>query len=169
MQEITAVEREGDRIACEILHGQVGGGSPLDAADVHALTFALDEVVDLAEEAANRLGLYRVEAAMDEAVDIAEVFVLATRELAAALESLADGAEVSDRLIEVHRLEQEADRLVRGGGRILRRRDRPHDRHPLEGHLRIARGRRRCLRHGRESARGCPAQARRRVRGTTHG
>jgi predicted phosphate transport protein (TIGR00153 family) len=111
--EIVDAEHEGDRIAHDILHRLAEHGSPLDAADVHALATALDDIVDHAEEAADRLSLYRVEAATDQAVEIADVLVLATREVAAALEALGDGGDLSTRLIEVHRLENEADRLVR--------------------------------------------------------
>ena len=39
----------------------------LDAADVHALAGALDDIVDYAEEAADQLGLYGVEAPMEQA------------------------------------------------------------------------------------------------------
>ena len=111
---IVAAEHEGDRIAHDILRRLAEHGSPLDAADVHALTRALDDVVDHAEEAAALLGLYRIDAAMDQAVELAEILVLAAREVAAALVELGDGAGVGERLIEIHRLENEADQLVRG-------------------------------------------------------
>jgi hypothetical protein len=52
-------EHEGDRIAHEILSRLAERGTALDAADVHALTGALDNIVDYAEEAADQLGLYR--------------------------------------------------------------------------------------------------------------
>jgi predicted phosphate transport protein (TIGR00153 family) len=111
--EIVDAEHAGDRIVHDILHRLAERGSPLDAADVHALACALDDIVDHAEDAASRLSLYRVEAATDQAVELAEVLVLATREVAAALEALGDGGDLSARLIEIHRLENEADRLVR--------------------------------------------------------
>jgi uncharacterized protein len=111
--DIAAAEHEGDRIAYDILRRLAERGSPLDAADVHALACALDDIVDYAEEAADRLSLYRVEATMDQAVDIARVLVLAAGEVAAALEGLRDGDDLAHRLIEIHRLENEADRLVR--------------------------------------------------------
>ena len=67
-------EHEGDRIA----HDDPAAGSPsmapaapLDAADVHALAGALDDIVDYAEEAADQLGLYGVEATMEQARQIA--------------------------------------------------------------------------------------------------
>ena len=111
--EIVDAEHAGDRIAHDILHRLAERGSPLDAADVHALACALDDIIDHAEEAADRLSLYRVEAATDQAVEIAEVLVLAAAEVAAALEGRRRRRSVGA-AIEVHRLENEADRIVRG-------------------------------------------------------
>jgi uncharacterized protein Yka (UPF0111/DUF47 family) len=113
LAEIGALERTGDRIAHEILRRVAQQSSPQDAADMHALAGALDDVVDHAEEAADRLALYRVEATTDQAVEITELLMLAAREVAFALESLAHGEELSQRLIEIHRLENHTDRIVR--------------------------------------------------------
>src|SRR5690349_16422987 len=59
-QDILACERRGDGIAHDILRrlAEHGARCALDSADVHALTGALDDVVDLAEEAADQLGLF---------------------------------------------------------------------------------------------------------------
>ena len=59
-----------------------------DAADVHALTGALDDIVDFAEEAADQLGRYGVEASMLPAQEIADVLVLASDELGSVLTGL---------------------------------------------------------------------------------
>jgi uncharacterized protein Yka (UPF0111/DUF47 family) len=45
---------------------------------------------------------------------MAEVLVLAAEEVLAALRDLRDGAELGARLVEIHRLENRADRIVRG-------------------------------------------------------
>jgi uncharacterized protein Yka (UPF0111/DUF47 family) len=119
LAEILAAERAGDRIAHEILRRVAQQSSPQDAADMHALAGALDDIVDHAEEAADRLALYRVEATTDQAVEMAEILVLAGREVALALESLAHGEELSQRLIEIHRLENDADRIVRAAVAVL--------------------------------------------------
>jgi len=115
-REILLCEQEGDRIAHDILH-RIAGQDPrrlaMDAADVHALTGALDDVVDHAEEAADQLGLYGVEATMEQANEMAEVLVLAAEKVAQGLRALRSGADLSPELIEVHRLENEADRIVR--------------------------------------------------------
>ena len=57
----------GSRTTSSTASACAGTGAPLDAADVHALAGALDDVVDYAEEAADQLGLYGVEAPMEQA------------------------------------------------------------------------------------------------------
>jgi uncharacterized protein Yka (UPF0111/DUF47 family) len=114
-REVLVCEREGDRIAHDILRhmAERGQACSLEPIDVHALTGALDDIVDYAEEAADRLGLYGVEASMEQAQQLAEVLVAAAAAVAAALYAWRAGDELADRLIEVHRLENDADRLVR--------------------------------------------------------
>ncbi len=115
-REILLCEQEGDRIAHDILHRLAesrGRRSPFDAADVQALAGALDDVVDYAEEAADQLGLYGVEAPMQQAQEIAEVLVGAAEHVAAGLRRLRNGGDLAPHLVEIHRLENEGDRLVR--------------------------------------------------------
>ncbi len=115
-REILLCEQEGDRIAHDILHRLAGNGrrrAALDAADVHALAGALDDIVDYAEEAADQLGLYGVEAPMEQAEQIAAVLVGCAEQVAAALRGLRSGADLSANLVEIHRLENEGDRLQR--------------------------------------------------------
>jgi uncharacterized protein Yka (UPF0111/DUF47 family) len=116
-REVLLCEREGDRIAHDILHRVAiqGRGCALDPVDVHALTGALDDIVDLAEEAADRLGLYGVEAPMEQAQRMSEVLVDAAGGVAAALHALRTGEDLSAHLVEIHRLENDADQLVRQG------------------------------------------------------
>ena len=115
-REILLCEQEGDRIAHDILHRLAVNGrrrTALDAADVHALTGALDDIVDHAEEVADQLGLYGVEAPMEQAEQLAAVLVGCAEQVAAALRGLRSGADLSSHLVEIHRLENEGDRLQR--------------------------------------------------------
>jgi uncharacterized protein Yka (UPF0111/DUF47 family) len=115
-RDILLCEQEGDRIAHDILYRLAGTGTrraALDAADVHALVGALDDIVDYAEEAADQLGLYGVEAPMEQAQHVADVLVGCSEHVAAALRGLRNGAELSPHLVEIHRLENEGDRLQR--------------------------------------------------------
>src|SRR4051794_17116939 len=113
--DIVRCEHDGDRIAHDIRArlAQHGTGGVLEPADVHALTGALDDIVDHAEEAADQLGLYGVEAPMEPAQQMAEVLVDAADQVAASLGELRDGEDINANLVEIHRLENQADSIVR--------------------------------------------------------
>src|SRR3954451_10092506 len=116
-REIYVCEQEGDRITHDILHRIAERGSKrshMDSADVHALSVALDDIVDYAEEPSDQLGRYGVEAPMSQAEEIAALLVAAAEEVAASLRQLRNGMELAPRLVEIHRIENEADQLVRG-------------------------------------------------------
>ncbi len=85
----------------------------MDVTDVHALTMALDDVVDHAEEAADELGRYGVEAPLEAAEALAEILHAATEQVESALTGFSSGWEISTPLSEIHRLEKRADVLVR--------------------------------------------------------
>ena len=115
--DVYKCEQEGDRITHAILRRLAEQGSErahMDASDVHALAVALDDVVDFAEEAADQLGRYGVEAPMEQAEAIGDLLVASAGEVTAALHELRNGMDLAEHLVEIHRLENEADQLVRG-------------------------------------------------------
>ncbi|HEY7933473.1 MAG TPA: DUF47 family protein [Solirubrobacteraceae bacterium] len=117
-QELKVCEREGDRITHDIIHRLTGGRrvrAPFDAGDGYALATALDDIVDYAEQACAQLGLYGVEASMEQAVEFTEVLVGSGEQIARALRCLRTGTELAPHLVEIHRLENEGDRLQRDG------------------------------------------------------
>ncbi|HWX52683.1 MAG TPA: DUF47 family protein [Solirubrobacteraceae bacterium] len=117
-QDLKVCEQEGDRITHDIIHRLAGSGrvrAPFDAGDGYALATALDDIVDHSEQAAAQLGLYGVEAPMEQAVEFTEVLVGAGEQIAQALRSLRTGTELGPHLVEIHRLENEGDRLQRDG------------------------------------------------------
>jgi uncharacterized protein Yka (UPF0111/DUF47 family) len=117
-EDLAACEREGDRITHDIIHRLNSGRrvrAPFDAGDGYALATALDDIVDHTEQAAAQLGLYGVEATMEQAVEFAEVLVAAGGQIVSALSRLHAGEEISTHLVEIHRLENEGDRLLRDG------------------------------------------------------
>jgi uncharacterized protein len=117
-QDLVRCEHEGDRITHDIIH-RLNGGRPrsmrptIDSTQGHQLATALDDIVDFAEEAADQLILYRIEAPMEQAIGLADVLVGACEQVSAALTSLRDDVDLSPRLVEIHRLENEGDRLSR--------------------------------------------------------
>jgi uncharacterized protein Yka (UPF0111/DUF47 family) len=117
-QDLKVCEQEGDRITHDIIHRLAARGrvrAPFSAGDGYALATALDDIVDHSEHAAAQLGLYRVEAPMEQAVEFADVLVGAGEQIAQALRSLRTGTELATHLVEIHRLENEGDRLQRDG------------------------------------------------------
>jgi uncharacterized protein len=118
-RDLLLSEQEGDRITHDIIHRlnrarpARSGKPPLDPADGHLLATALDDIVDFAEQAADELSLYAVEAPMEQAALIADVLVGAGEQVAQALRCLRSGAEIAPHLVEIHRLENEGDRLSR--------------------------------------------------------
>ena len=115
-RDLKVCEQEGDRITHDIIHRLAGRGrvaAPFDAGDGYALATALDDIVDHAEQAAAQMGLYGVEAPMEQAVEFTEVLVGAGEQIAQALRCLRTGGELGPHLVEIHRLENEGDRLQR--------------------------------------------------------
>jgi predicted phosphate transport protein (TIGR00153 family) len=87
--------------------------TPLDPEDILVLAHSLDEVVDLAEEAADKIDLYSVGEITDSAKELGEYLDNAGKELVKALDRLEDFNDIDPILSEIHRLENEGDRVTR--------------------------------------------------------
>jgi predicted phosphate transport protein (TIGR00153 family) len=113
-REIKAVENDGDRITHDILHRlNQTFVTPIDREDILQLASALDDVVDLTEEAADLLVLYKIEAAMDQAGVLARILLDACRQIAQGMPRLRSFDSISHYVVEIHRLENEGDRVSR--------------------------------------------------------
>jgi predicted phosphate transport protein (TIGR00153 family) len=113
-QEIKVCEQEGDRITHDIIdrlnHTFV---TPVDREDILALASALDDIVDYTEEVADYLGLYKIEAPMDQAIKLARVLKEACHQVEAAIPRLRGFRDISHYTVEINRLENEGDRITR--------------------------------------------------------
>src|ERR687892_1977189 len=113
-REILLAEQEGDRITHDIIQRLNSTFvTPLDGEDIYGLATQLDDIVDYIEETADFMGLYRVEAPMEQSLEMADVLVKACEQLAAALEDLRGFKDLEHYWIEIHRLENDGDRLYR--------------------------------------------------------
>jgi uncharacterized protein Yka (UPF0111/DUF47 family) len=114
-QDLRLCEQEGDRITHDLIHRLNSGRvrAPFDAGDGYRLATALDDIVDEAEQVADTLGLYAVEATMEAAVDLGDVLVGACEQVAHALRCMRTGNGLAPHLVEIHRLENEGDRIRR--------------------------------------------------------
>jgi uncharacterized protein Yka (UPF0111/DUF47 family) len=114
--ELVDCEHEGDRVTHDIIHLLHDGRSSrkvLDPLEGLQLATALDDIVDNAEQTADMLGIYHVEATMEHASLLADVLVAAGEQVAAALRMLRAGNDLAPHLVEIHRLENDGDRLSR--------------------------------------------------------
>jgi predicted phosphate transport protein (TIGR00153 family) len=112
--EIRAAEHEGDHITHDVIKRlNQTFVTPIDREDILHLTSALDDIVDYIEEVADYLGLYKIEAPMSQAQRLAGVLRDATRQIAAAIPLIRGFKDINEYMVEVHRLENEGDRIVR--------------------------------------------------------
>ena len=112
--EIKALEHEGDRVTRELvqlLNTQYV--TPFDREDILELATSTDDVVDYIEEACALLDLYGVKSATRQALDQCRILVGAVEHLAHALGALKELRGIPADLLELKRLEDEGDQVVR--------------------------------------------------------
>ena len=114
---ITELEHAGDAITHQImeqLHRTFV--TPLDREDIALLTERLDDVMDFIEDAANAMLLYRIEQPTTRAREMAAILVALTSELVLAVPHLRNRSkmkEILEHCVEINRLENEADAILR--------------------------------------------------------
>ena len=113
-KQVVDAEQEGDRITHAIIKRLNSTFvTPIDREDIYGLATQMDDIVDYTEEAADFLGLYKIEAPMSQAQELTKVLVAACEQLAAGLEHLRDFKDLDKYWIEIHRLENDGDRISR--------------------------------------------------------
>ena len=113
-RDVLKAESEGDRITHDIVRRLNSTFvTPIDREDIYGLATQLDDIVDYTEEVADFMGLYKIEAPMEQAHALTGVLVGACEQLAKALENLRGFTGLEPYWIEIHRLENEGDRISR--------------------------------------------------------
>src|ERR1700683_2543978 len=105
-RDILTCEHEGDRITHDIIdrlnHTSV---APIDREDILALASAMDDIVDYTEEVADYLGLYKIEAPMEQSIRLANVLKDAACEIAEAIPNLGGVGDISHQGGELNSLQ----------------------------------------------------------------
>jgi uncharacterized protein Yka (UPF0111/DUF47 family) len=112
--KVKDLEHEGDRLTAQLyqlINTQYV--TPFDREDIHDLARAIDDVVDHLEHASDLLGLYRVEAPMEQALEQCRLLIDATEHLADALANLRGLSGLQRHLAAIKRREDDGDRVVR--------------------------------------------------------
>jgi predicted phosphate transport protein (TIGR00153 family) len=113
-REILLCEQEGDHITADIVNRlNQTFVTPIEREDIVELATALDDVLDFAEEVADFMGLYKIEAPMEQAQRLAHILLQAAREISEAMPMLRTFGDLNPHTKEIHRLENDGDRVVR--------------------------------------------------------
>ena len=113
-RDVLVCEQEGDRITHDIIQRLNSTFvTPIDREDIYALASALDDIVDFVEEVSDFLGLYRIEAPMDRATEMARILHQSARAIAGAIPRLRTFKDIHHYTVEVNRLENDGDRVLR--------------------------------------------------------
>ena len=123
--EIKELEHEADRIVSELL-SQTNSLfiTPYDRDDLMTLAFAVDDVADAGENAAELFGLYSVETPTKQAIELCGLYVRASERLASLLANLKDLHGSSDEIRAIKEIEDQADDIARAARASLFKDDR---------------------------------------------
>jgi predicted phosphate transport protein (TIGR00153 family) len=113
-KQIEELEHVGDKITHQIIRKLNRTFiTPIDREDIHSLTVALDDVMDLIEAAAARMTQYKIKRATEEARRLAQVILKSAEEIVKAVSNLERLDDVMEHCIEINRLENVADDISR--------------------------------------------------------
>ena len=113
-RDILICEQEGDRITHDLIQRlNQTFVTPIDREDILELASALDDIVDFTEEVADYLGLYKIEAPMEQAQRLAHILLQACAPDRRGDAAAARLQDISHYTVEINRLENDGDRIVR--------------------------------------------------------
>jgi predicted phosphate transport protein (TIGR00153 family) len=114
-EQIKALETKGDEITHDIFTRlNQTFITPLDPEDIQALSVSLDNVLDGIEDAAHRMVAYNLEPVTQTMLELCDIVNQCAASLRKAFEALDQKKDkVMEHCIEINRLENEADKLVR--------------------------------------------------------
>jgi hypothetical protein len=115
--ELSAVEKAADGIEHKtIVALHRAFITPFDRADIHTLILALDDIVDLTEEVAQRAALYKVRDFTPRMLELGAMIQASTRLIAKVLPLLAD---VSANAREIRLLCEQISQIESAGDQVL--------------------------------------------------
>jgi uncharacterized protein len=134
-RRIESLEQRADEVThatIELLHKTFI--TPLDRQDIHLLISEMDDIVDLIEASAQRMFLYGISVSTPETDQLADICVRSAEFLRSAiggLENLKNSPQILKDCIEINRLENEADFVLRSAMAKLFH-DEPDTRHLIK-------------------------------------
>ncbi|MFN8712382.1 MAG: DUF47 domain-containing protein [Bacteroidota bacterium] len=113
IKEIEHLEHTGDNIT-HMIFNELSRNfiTPFDREDIHALTSAIDDVLDFIHGSSKRIELYRVEVLDESVVKLAEIILKGSLELNVAvvnLKNMKNLDAIKESCVKINSLENEAD------------------------------------------------------------
>lgn len=111
------LEHQADQVvhdSMEILHQSFI--TPFDREEILRLLSYLDDIIDSIDAAANSIVAYKITTILPQAVAFSEILLKATKNVLEAvvlLRTLKKGDEIRSKCLEINKLEQEADVVLR--------------------------------------------------------
>ncbi|MDH3446437.1 MAG: DUF47 family protein [Deltaproteobacteria bacterium] len=113
-KKLKDLEHEGDRLTHRTIRSlNQTFLTPIDAEDIHALTTALDNVMDAIEAGSSRMVLFKIDKPTQEALELSDIIVTATEQLVKAVSHMPRLDDIDEYCIEINRLENAADDIYR--------------------------------------------------------
>lgn len=117
LKKLKEVEHEGDRKQHEILE-QLNKTfiTPFDREDIYAIAKDTDDIIDLIESTASRFVMLNVNNSTEEAETLSRLIVESCKEIIVLMEELKNmktSKEISKKIIEINRIEEEGDKVSR--------------------------------------------------------
>jgi predicted phosphate transport protein (TIGR00153 family) len=113
-RELRDLEHKGDEVTHNIIKElNTTFITPFDRDDIYALSSALDDVIDLAEEAADTIVLDRVHAITPPAREMGAILLQIGQEMVQAFDKLESRKDMTQHWLRVHDLENQADKITR--------------------------------------------------------
>ena len=116
--KVSSIEHNGDEITHAIVEKlNTTFITPFDREDIHELSSALDDIIDFIDATVGRMALYKVNGPTEDALQLANIIQRCVEETAEAVTELhkfrKTGGNIRKHFIEIHRLENEGDRVSR--------------------------------------------------------
>lgn len=110
--EIKFAEHKGDQLTHELMMKlNKTFITPFDREDIHSLSSALDDVMDLVDAAASRLVIYKVTGVTPGARQLSKVILHGTEILSKAIAELERPQQILEYCEQIQQIEEEADRI----------------------------------------------------------
>lgn len=112
--ELKALEHRCDQVAHEALNRlNKTFVTPLDREDIHTLVLYLDNVMDMMDAAGGCIRLYRVQNIRAGVRELTQVILRSAEQILLATQKLERRQGLEEHVVEINRLENEADQLHR--------------------------------------------------------